>query len=383
MSDAGEVLGKSGVVSTAASSVNAAAASAEARLRLSVIVPARNEEAVLGECLRSLVEQSDVGFVLGVDWELIVVDDDSTDGTRAIAREMEREGVVVIAAPKLDQSERGGFTGKTNACWAGAQCALSHGDGEWLLFTDADTVHEPGDLTRALHEAKRYGAALLSYSPRQIVEGFWQRAVMPLVFAELASVYPPKRVNDPASRVAAANGQFLLVEREAYFAVGGHRVVGLEILEDVALARKIKRARHAIRFRYAPDALSARMYRTLPEMVEGWTKNLALLFPRPLWLAAWRALDLLLFFGLPALALGLQASRLAWQPAVALLIWLLWLRTLWRFYERAARSNFAAGDVAISILGVPMFCWLLVRSYLHHRVTRSVDWKGRRYKVGR
>ncbi len=383
MSDAGEVLGKSGVVSTAASSVNAAAASAEARLRLSVIVPARNEEAVLGECLRSLVEQSDVGFVLGVEWELIVVDDDSTDGTRAIAREMEREGVVVIAAPKLDQSERGGFTGKTNACWAGAQCALSHGDGEWLLFTDADTVHEPGDLTRALHEAKRYGAALLSYSPRQIVEGFWQRAVMPLVFAELASVYPPKRVNDPASRVAAANGQFLLVEREAYFAVGGHRVVGLEILEDVALARKIKRARHAIRFRYAPDALAARMYRSLPEMVEGWTKNLALLFPRPLWLVAGRVLDLLLFFGLPILALELRSSRLAWQPAVVLLIWLLWLRTLWRFYERAARSNFPAGDVAISILGVPMFCWLLVRSYLHHRVTRSVDWKGRRYKVGR
>jgi GT2 family glycosyltransferase len=365
----------------------AVAASAETRLRLSVVVPARNEAAVLGECLRSLVEQSEAGFELGVEWELIVVDDDSTDGTREIAREVEGEGVVVIPAPALDQSERGGFTGKTNACWAGAQCALSHGNGEWLLFTDADTVHEPGDLSRALHEAKKYGAVLLSYSPRQIVTGFWQRAVMPLVFSELASVYPPKRVSDPASRVAAANGQFLLVEREAYFSVGGHRVVGQEILEDVALARKIKRARHGIRFRYAPDALAARMYRTLPEMVEGWTKNLALLFPRPLGLAAWRALDLLLFFGLPVLALmlpvvamGLSASRLMLATA---LLWLLWLRTLFRFYGRVARSNFPAADVAISILGVPMFCWLLVRSHLHHRVSKSVDWKGRRYKVGR
>jgi glycosyltransferase involved in cell wall biosynthesis len=365
----------------------AVAASAETRLRLSVVVPARNEAAVLGECLRSLVEQSEAGFELGVEWELIVVDDDSTDGTREIAREVEGEGVVVIPAPALDQSERGGFTGKTNACWAGAQCALSHGNGEWLLFTDADTVHEPGDLSRALHEAKKYGAVLLSYSPRQIVTGFWQRAVMPLVFSELASVYPPKRVSDPASRVAAANGQFLLVEREAYFSVGGHRVVGQEILEDVAMARKIKRARHGIRFRYAPDALAARMYRTLPEMVEGWTKNLALLFPRPLGLAAWRALDLLLFFGLPVLALmlpvvamGLSASRLMLATA---LLWLLWLRTLFRFYGRVARSNFPAADVAISILGVPMFCWLLVRSHLHHRVSKSVDWKGRRYKVGR
>jgi hypothetical protein len=129
------------------------------------------------------------------------------------------------------------------------------------------------------------------------------------------------------------------------------------------------------------------MYRTLPEMVEGWTKNLALLFPRPLGLAAWRALDLLLFFGLPVLALmlpvvamGLPPSRLMLATA---LLWLLWLRTLFRFYGRVARSNFPAADVAISIVGVPMFCWLLLRSHLHHRVSKSVDWKGRRYKVGR
>ncbi len=348
----------------------------EARLRLSAIVPARNEAAVLEECLRSLVAQSEAGFALGVEWELIVVDDDSSDGTREISGKYEREGVVVIEAPLLDLSDRGGFTGKTNACWAGAQRAR----GAWLLFTDADTVHEMGDLSRALHEAKRYGAALLSYSPRQIVTGFWQRAVMPLVFSELASVYPPKQVSDPTSRLAAANGQFLLVEREAYFAVGGHRGVGREILEDVALARKIKQAKHGIRFRYAPDALATRMYRTLPEMVEGWTKNLALLFPQPLWMAAWRALDLVLFLGLPVLALALLPSRPLWQPAV---IWAIWLRTLWRFYARAARSKFAAGDVAISILGVPLFCWLLVRSEMQHRVWRSVGWKGRNYTVGR
>jgi len=310
-----------------------------------------------------------------VEWELIVVDDDSTDGTRAIAEAVAREGVIVIEAPRLDQSDRGGFTGKTNACWAGAQRAR----GDWLLFTDADTVHEPGDLGRALHEAKKHGVALLSYSPRQIVTGFWQRAVMPLVFSELASVYPPKKVGDPASSVAAANGQFLLVEREAYFSVGGHRVVGHEILEDVALARKIKRKTHAIRFRYAPDALAARMYRSLPEMVEGWTKNLALLLPSAVLVAGMQMLQFLLFFGLPALAMGMPLLAI-WQRWAILLVW---LRTSWGFYGRVARSQFAAGDVAISIFGVPLFCWMLLRSHLHHRVTKSVDWKGRRYKVGR
>lgn len=352
-----------------------------AEMRLSVIVPARNEEAVLGECLGSLVTQSELGFALGEQWELIVVDDESADETRAIAEVVaasvpQGKGVVIIAAPTLDLSERGGFTGKTNACWTGAQRA----QGAWLLFTDADTLHEIGDLSRAVHEAQKYGANLLSYSPRQILTGFWQRAVMPLIFSELASVYPPKQVSDPASRLAAANGQFLLVEREAYFDVGGHRGVGQEILEDVALARKIKRAKHTIRFRYAPDALSARMYRTLPEMIEGWTKNLALLFPLPLWLASWRALDLLLFFGLPLLALWVAATRAGWQSAV---IWVVWLRTVWRFYARVARSNFPARDVVLSILGIPMFCWLLVRSFLHHQVKKAVGWKGRSYTVRR
>jgi glycosyltransferase involved in cell wall biosynthesis len=331
---------------------------------------------VLAGCLNSLLGQSERGFLLGEQWELLLVDDESTDRTAEIAAEAARSnaGVTVLAPPEL---EHGGFTGKNNACWTAAQQAK----GRWLLFTDADTIHEPGDLSRAIHEAERHHAALLSYSPRQIVTGFWQQAVMPLVFSELASVYPPKQVSDPASRIAAANGQFLLVERDAYFAVGGHRAVGSEVLEDVALAENVKRSSdsggkaRSIRFRYAPDALSARMYATLPEMLEGWTKNLAVLFPRPLLLAAWRVLDLVLFFGIPAFALGLP-YLVSWQRWALLLIW---ARTLWRFYSRVARSNFPAIDCALSILGVPLFVFLLVRSFVHHRVHKAVSWKGRSY----
>jgi glycosyltransferase involved in cell wall biosynthesis len=345
-------------------------------LRLSVIVPARNEAASLGECLASLIAQSERSFSLGTEWELIVIDDDSTDGTAEITRTAGAgyAGFELLRAPALDLSDRGGFTGKTNACWFGAQQAC----GAWLLFTDADTVHEPGDLSRALHEAEKYHVTMLSYSPRQIVPGFWQRASMPLIFSELASVYPTKQVSDANSSLAAANGQFLLVERDAYFSVGGHRAVGREILEDVALARAIKRVKFDVRFRYAPEALSTRMYRTLPEMIEGWTKNLALLFPHPLLLAFWRILDLLLFFGLPVLAFALPSSRPLWQPAVVLLIW---VRTLFRFYGRVARSNFPASDIAISIFGIPLLVFMLARSSIHLNVSKSVAWKGRAYKT--
>lgn len=343
---------------------------------LSVIIPARNEEISLPACLDSLVCQSEPGFALGHEWELIVIDDHSGDRTAAIASAVagQHPGVRVVGAPELVPEDSVRFTGKNNACWSGANLA----QGRWLLFTDADTIHQPGDLLRSISEAESHRAVLLSYSPRQIVSGLWQRAVMPLVFSELASVYRMSEINDPKRSVAAANGQFLLMEREAYFAVGGHRAVAADVLEDVALARTVKHSERVIRFRYAPDALSTRMYRTTRDMIEGWTKNLAVLFPRPIYLAAWRALDVVLYFGLPALALGIP-WLVSWQRWA---LGLVWIRTLWRFYSRVARSNFPAFDVAISILGVPLFLFLLVRSTLHHKVRRSVVWKGRSYRTG-
>lgn len=346
-------------------------------LELSVIIPARNEAANLPACLNSLLAQHSDLFILGTEWELIVVDDGSTDGTRAIAENAAKNpGVRVFEAPPLatHSGQTVAFTGKTNACWFGSQQAR----GRWLLFTDADTIHETNDLRHALHEAEKYKVSLLSYSPRQIVSGFAQRTVMPLVFSELASVYPPAQVNDPASRTAAANGQFLLVERRAYFAAGGHRAVGGSVLEDVDLAWNIKRAKHAIRLRYAPEALSTRMYRGFGDMVEGWTKNLALLFPHALRLAAWRLLDVLLFL-LPLL-IWLLPYLLLWQRAAIVLIW---LRTVIRFYTRVARSHFGFVNCTLSILGLPLFILLLIRSWTQHHIFHRIAWKGREYHTGR
>ncbi len=337
-------------------------------MRLTVIVPARNEADVLRPCLESLLAQSEPGFALGNEWELLVVDDGSTDETRSIALSL--PGVTLLDPDPLQP----GWTGKANAVWTAAAKAR----GEWLLFTDADTVHMPGDLSRALHEAQHARVVMLSYSPRQVVSGFWQRALMPLIFSELALAYPPEKISDPSSRAAAANGQFLMVERAAYFQVGGHSAVAGSLLEDVDLALLLKRRKHPIRFRYAPDAVSTRMYRSFGAMIEGWTKNLARLFALPLMMAAWRMLDLLLICGLPLLAWHFFAI-----PVARYALGVLWLRVLWRFYARVAKSNFSAVDCALSIFALPLFCLLLASSWWQHTVRSQVEWKGRAYSTAK
>src|SRR5581483_10979273 len=230
---------------------------------ISIIIPARNEQACVAACLESLVTQSDVPY------EIIVVDDHSTDRTAEIARSFTK--VKVISAPALPD----GCTGKNNAVAAGAQVAT----GDWLLFTDADTVHLPGSLARALAEAQQQGAALLSYSPRQQVRGILEKAVMAVIFAELAATYRPAQVSDPTSPAAAANGQYLLISRDAYQSVGGHGAIAAKLLEDVALARAVKQSGRKIFFRFGGDAVRTRMYRNFSQLREGWTKNLAALFP--------------------------------------------------------------------------------------------------------
>ena len=326
---------------------------------MSVIVPARNEQTCLGACLESLVAQTGAAF------EMIVVDDHSTDRTREIAQSF--PGVHVLEAGALPE----GWIGKNNAVTAGARQAR----GQWLLFTDADTVHLPGSLARALAEARARQVDLLSYSPEQIVESFWEKAVMPVIFAELASAYRPSEVSDPKSSAAAANGQYLLIKRGTYDAIGGHAAMASNLLEDVALAQAVKRSGGTIFFRYGGDQVRTRMYRSFEQLREGWTKNLALLFPSPGRLALLRGLEFSLIVLCGAISIR-NIARALWLPAAACGLLALVLYGI--FYKRIRRAHFARDATVLALLGLPLFSCLLLRSKLFHDHGK-VSWKGRSY----
>ena len=356
--------------------------------QVSIIIPARNEEANLELCLRSLVVQK------GVTFEILIVNDASTDRTRTIAESFTRVrqcpfiglnqfllDVQVIDAP---QPLPAGWPGKTNALVAGEAAAR----GQWLLFTDADTEHLEGSLAAAVAEATEHHADLLSYSPEQILQGFRQQLLMPLIFGELALKYSPRRVSDPALPDAAANGQYILVRAAVHRALGGFAAVATDWLEDVGLARLYKQHGHTIRFRYGRGLVRTRMYRTWDDLRIGWTKNLALLFPKPRELARKRTQEffrLLLSLVIAPLWTVFYFTRPAvsgdwFWPVMICLYWFFTLIGFAGFYARVARANFGFLPTVLSVFGLRSFAALLRESAEAYE-QGIVTWRGREYRT--
>jgi len=231
---------------------------------ISAIVPARNEEGVIAACIESLAQQPELA-------EIIAVNDQSNDRTQEIllqlARRIPRLRVVDASAPPP------GWVGKNHAAWLGAEQA----QGQWLLFTDADAVLSEGAAAKALALATEHQAVLVSFSPEQVLGSWYEKALIPFVYVRLAQKFSFDQVNDPKNTLAAANGQFVMVRRDTYQAVGGHAAVHAEVLEDVALASRVKANGGRIWFGYSEGAVRVRMYRSFPAMWEGWKKNLFVL----------------------------------------------------------------------------------------------------------
>jgi chlorobactene glucosyltransferase len=232
---------------------------------VSVVIPARDEAAVIQRVARSVLASTYRPL------ELLVVDDRSTDDTAPIVERLAAQDgrVRLIRGEPLPE----GWYGKPWACHQGYRAAR----GELLLFTDADTHHEPELLARAVAALERERADLVTVAPWQQCVTFWERLVMPQVWLLLALRYHPSRVNRAKrERDVIANGQFILVSRKSYEAVGTHQVVRDEVAEDLALAQAFHRAGRRIHFAFAERLMETRMYQSLPHIVEGWSKNMYL-----------------------------------------------------------------------------------------------------------
>jgi glycosyltransferase involved in cell wall biosynthesis len=339
---------------------------------VSIIVPARNEEANIERLLASLRDQQRVR-------EVLVVDDQSEDRTREILERVAAR-LPLLRVLTIDSLPEG-WLGKSYAVSVAAREAT----GEWLLFTDADTEHLPGSLAVLLERAEREGADLLSLSPGQLTPTWWEKAVIPLVFVNLARLYRFEEISDPRSSAAAANGQYLLIRREVYARVGGHQAIRDEILEDVELAKRVKAAGGKLLFLPGAEWVRTRMYRTFSEMWAGWSKNLFLLYGRSSarifkTVAAICAADLLpqvLFIILLIRLLSGRGKGVALGGALGCLLVLVVQHA--RYLRAVTQLGFDSRVAQWRLEGAVILAALLVNSVFAHRLSQHVDWKGRRY----
>lgn len=336
---------------------------------VSIIVPARDEAENLGPCIATLMSSTYPNY------EVIVVDDGSSDGTEAIARALAERGagrIRLVAGRPLPP----GWIGKSWACWQGYQVA----HGELLLFTDADTRHDPDLLPRAVRALRDEGAGLLSVLPRQLLKSFWERVIMPHFFFLILTRYGDLRRMSSARRArdVIANGQLILIRRSLYEAIGGHEGVRGEVVEDLRLAQRAQEAGGRVFLAHAEPLMETRMYRSLGGILEGWSKNLAqgsraaappLLAPLVPWLAP---VALLVLWVAPPLLLALDwGGRLhGWAlPATAASV-VFWAIT-------SAQFKVPVLYALTYPLGAVIAALLFLRSALRGDRTQ---WRGRAYR---
>jgi chlorobactene glucosyltransferase len=342
---------------------------------VSVIIPARNEALNIERCVRSVLSTS------YPDVEVIVVDDDSDDGSGEIVRRIGAED------PRLRVTHTEplpvGWFGKQWACASGARLAR----GQILCFTDADTFHSADLLTRSVNGMLRRKADLFSVITRQEMGSFWERLVQPQVFTYMAIRYGSTEAVTNSKRAAdkIANGQCLFVDRGQYESFGGHSVVKDHVAEDLMLAQKFFSAGKRVVLEAGMNQISARMYRSLSDLIEGWGKNAfaggrdtmpfgragKLIFPLLL-------LSAPLLGMIPPLVLLLSLTHLVAPPVTlwaaiattALLVW--WLN----LYIAVGESPLYG---LLSPLGAAVVFYIYLRA-----ITRGdkVTWKGRHYVSG-
>jgi len=342
---------------------------------ISVCIPARNEERNIRACVESILAQD------YPDFEVVVLDDRSSDATPEILRQIAAKDnrLKVIRGSDLPS----GWTGKPHAVFQASTSAR----GEWLCFVDADTFLSPATLSSCYAKAIETRADMFTIMTFQILGSFWERVVMPIVMSALSVGFSPRKVNDPNSKDAIANGQFIMIRRSVYDAIGGHERIKDQIVEDKALSEQVKWNGHRLIVANGYAVARTRMYTSLSEMWEGWTKNIYLgLSDRPslMLLGAFGAFILLL----AALVLPLwPLLGIFWYlqggSGLALIVItesvLFWAIVIYA-RARVARGMGISAWYAFTLpLGAGVFAAMMFASTWKVLSGQGVTWKGRMY----
>jgi len=342
---------------------------------ISICIPARNEENNIRNCVES---------ALGQDYpniEVIVLDDRSTDSTLTQLAEIASLDSRLLPVSGTDLPE--GWAGKPFALFQASAVAR----GEWLCFVDADTFLAPQAISSCYSKAIETKADMFTTMNKQILGSFWEKVVMPLVMTALSVGFSPRKVNDPNTRDAIANGQFIMIRRSVYDAIGGHEKVKDQIVEDKAISEQVKWNGHRLVVADGSQVISTRMYTSLPSMWEGWTKNIYLGLsdhPSMLLLGAFGAtLSVIAALFLPLWTL-LGANWLfnggTWL-AIAVIVqsllvwgWLIYFRA-----QVARKMNISAWYVLTTPLGAGVFAAMMLTSAWKVLSGQGVTWRGRKY----
>lgn len=230
--------------------------------RVSILIPARNEAANLVTTLPAFLAQD------YDDYEVILADDASTDGTGELARSFAEKHPGQLRVVRVEDPPPS-WVGKTHALHRAFEAA----GGEWVLATDADMVFDPKALRAGLWLAERQQAELVSLWPFLECGSFWEKLMMPVFGAMLATVFPVRKINDPRSSVAIASGGYILMRRATWAGLGGYESIRGEMIDDLNTARQVKHSGHRIFVALARDLIRTRMYSSFRGIWEGLRKN--------------------------------------------------------------------------------------------------------------
>jgi|YNPNPStandDraft_1061719.scaffolds.fasta_scaffold19774_3 chlorobactene glucosyltransferase len=333
---------------------------------LSVLIPARNEEANIGDCLRSLLAQEYPSY------EVLVLDDHSTDRTPEIIRSLAagEERLKLLSGAPLPPD----WLGKHWACHQLAQAA----QGELLLFTDADTRHHPYTLRDAVAALLAEGADMLTAFPREEIHSWAEVLVVPGFYWSLFSFMPlflAHHLRWP--QLSTAIGQFMLFRRSAFQQIGGYAAIRQQVTDDVALARRIKAAGLRWRLVDGTGRVRCRMYRNVSEVYEGFSKNLFAVFDYRIisFVFVWLWLPLLFWEPFVVLALVLAGAPLSGLSLALALMAIAESLVVWGipYY----RLGFPLGAVLAYPASIMLMAFLAGRS-LVLALNGHSTWKGRR-----